>query len=54
MVNNILDQTTKAEFSKYFHADIFIPTKTRLLKLIKQGFLNTWPGLTEGLIKIQL
>ena len=40
--NNILAQTTKPKLAQYFHATLFSPTTARLLKAIKQGFLNTW------------
>ena len=49
-VNTILSQTSKPELEKYFHAAIFIPTKTVLLKEVKQGLIKTWPYLNEGLI----
>ena len=47
-------QTSKPELVKYLHAEIFSPTTAILLKAIKQGFLKTWPGLTEKLIKKHL
>ena len=53
-MKNILAQTTKPELAKYFDATIFIPTKTSLLEVIKQGLLKTWTELTEGLIKKHL
>ena len=49
--NKILEQSSKPELSQYLHAALYIPTKTSLLKDIKQGFLKTWPGLTKKLIK---
>ena len=45
-IHNILSHTTKPELSKYYNSALFISTKTSLLKEIKQGFLNTWLGLT--------
>ena len=51
MVNNILEQTSKPELYLYLHAALFSPNTASLLKEIKQGFLKTWPGLTEKLIK---
>ena len=53
-VHNIMAQTTKPELSNYYHSALFIPKKTSVLQAIKRGFLNTWPGLTEGLIKKNL
>ena len=47
-------QTTKPELAQYLHAALFIPTTAILLKAIKQGFLKTWPGRTEKLIKKHL
>ena len=50
VVNNILAQTTKPELAQCFHAEIFSPMATGLLKAIKMGLLKTWTGLTEGFI----
>ena len=54
MVNNIMAHTNKPELSKYLPAALFSPTTARLLKVIKQGFLKIWPGLTEKLTKKNL
>ena len=54
LVNNILEQTSKPEPSQYLHEALFIPTASSLLKATKQGFLKTWPDLTEKLIKKHL
>ena len=50
-MNNILAQTSKPELAKYLHAVLFIPNTASLLKAIKQGFLKTFSGLTEKMIK---
>ena len=49
--NNILVQTTKPELAQYLHATLFIPKTTSLLKAIKLGLLETYPGLAEGVLK---
>ena len=49
--NEIMAQTTRPELAQYLHAALFIPTTSSLLKAIKQGFLKTWTGLIEGIIK---
>ena len=54
MVNDILAKTSKPELAQYFHASFFSPTTENILKAIKQGFLKTWIGLTEKLIKKHL
>ena len=54
LVNIILTQTSKPELSQYLHESLFSSTTTSLLKATKQGFLKTWPGLTEKLIKKNL
>ena len=54
VVNNILSQTTIPELAQYFHAALFTLAETSLFKEIKMGWLMTWPGLTEGLIKKHL
>ena len=41
----------KPELSQYLHASLIIPITASILKSTKQGFLKTWPGLTEKLIK---
>ena len=50
VTNNILDRKTKPELAQYLHVALFRPATARLLKEIKQGFLEIWPGLTENLI----
>ena len=54
VANNILAQTTKPELSQYLHVALFSPKTASLLKSIKQGFLKTWPGLKENLVKNHL
>ena len=54
VLKNILSQTSKPELSQYLHAALFSPTTASLLEAIKQGYLKTWPGLTEKLIKKHL
>ena len=54
LVNNILVQTSKPELSQYLHASLFGPTTASLVKETKQGFLNTWPGITKKLINKHL
>ena len=50
----MLAHITKPELTTYYHAALFIPKKKIPLKETKQGFLKTWSGLTEGLIKKNL
>ena len=54
LTNNILEQTSKPELKKYLYAALFIPTAASLIKAIKKGFLKTWLGLTEKIIKRHL
>ena len=54
VVDNILAQTTKPELVQYFHVALFSLTSRTLLKSIKLGYLKTRPGLTEGLVKMNL
>ena len=54
VVNKILTQNSKPELAKYLNAALFSPNTASLLKASRQGFLNTWPGLTEKLIKKHL
>ena len=48
--NKFMDHTTKSKLAQRLHATILTPEKTILVKAIKLGLLNTWPGLTAGLI----
>ena len=52
--NKIPYQTTKPKLAQYLHAALFSPTTSSPLKSIKQGFLKTWPSLTEKLTKKNL
>ena len=54
VVNNILAQTSKPELANYLHAALFSSTTVSLLEASEQGFLKTWPGLTDKLIKKHL
>ena len=54
LVNNILAQNSKPELSKYLYAALFSPTTSSQLKAIKQGFMKTWPGITEKLFNKHL
>ena len=54
VTTNILAQTYKPKLAQYLHAEIFSPTTAILLNSIKKGFLKTWPGLTENIIKKHL
>ena len=51
VANKILARATKPELAQYLNTTLFIPTAASLLKEIKNGFLKTWPDLTEMLIK---
>ena len=46
-----MEKITKPELAHYFHATLFRPITTSLLKEINMGFLNKCVGLTERLIK---
>ena len=54
LVNNIMAQTSKPELDQYLYSALFSTTKAILLKSTMQGFLKTWPGLIEKLIKKHL
>ena len=47
-------QTSKPELSQYLYAALFSQTTASLLRAIKKGFLKTWTGLIEKLIKKHL
>ena len=41
IAHDIMAQTTKPELARYYQDELFSPTKTNLLKVIKQVFLKT-------------
>ena len=47
MANKILTRKTNTEKAKYLHASMFIATTSSFIKKIEQGFLKTWPDITE-------
>ena len=51
VTNNIMAQKSKLELGQYLYAELLGLTTASLIKAIKQGFLKTWPGLTEKRIK---
>jgi hypothetical protein len=55
LVNGIIrKKTTKTDLVKYHHISLGSPTSVALLNGIKKGFLTTFPGLTEELVKKHL
>jgi hypothetical protein len=44
--NNAYRTQSIPELIEFLHATAFSPTKTTWLKAIKQGFFQSWPGLT--------
>eukprot|EP00978_Attheya_sp_CCMP212_P027606 scaffold92901_cov49-Attheya_sp.AAC.1 len=52
LINGIIrKKTTKTDLVKYHHISLGSPTSVALLNGIKKGFLTTFPGLTEELVK---
>ena len=51
VINNIMAQTSKPELAQYLHTSLLISTTASLIKAKKQDLLETWPVLTEKLIK---
>jgi hypothetical protein len=45
--NNVYELRNTGPLVNYLHKAMFSPTKSALLKAVKQGHLATWPGLTE-------
>ena len=43
--------TSKEEVIKFLHQCLFCPTKSTLLKAIKNNQLTTWPGLTAEAVE---
>jgi hypothetical protein len=50
-INNIFhNMKTQKDLVTFLHAACFNPTKSTFLQAIKQGYLSSWPGLTEELV----
>jgi hypothetical protein len=49
-VNNVYELRETGVLVNYLHKAMFSPTKTALLKAVKQGHLANWTGLTEDAI----
>ena len=49
--NNVYQMSLKEEIIKYLHQCLFCPTKSTLLKDIKNNQLSTWPGLTAEAVE---
>jgi hypothetical protein len=52
--NNVYELRNTGELVNYLHKAMFIPTKSALVKAVKQGHLATWPGLTDDAINTHL
>ena len=51
VVNNIYKCKNKKQLSQFYHASLFSPIKSTLLKAIKAGYFRGCPGLTSKVIK---
>ena len=54
MDNALINDNTMGELSKFLYHTLFSPYPSTLHKSIQAGYLTTWPGLTESLIKNHL
>jgi hypothetical protein len=52
--NNVYELRNTGELVNYFHMAMFSPTKSALIKTVKQGHLTTWSGLMEDAINKHL
>jgi hypothetical protein len=52
--NNVYELCNTGALVNYLHKKMFSPTKSVLIKAMKQGHLTTWPGLTEDEINKHL
>jgi hypothetical protein len=48
--NNVYELRNTGALVNYVHKEMFSPTKSALLKALKQGHIATGPGLTEDAI----
>jgi hypothetical protein len=52
--NNVYKLRNTGALVNYLHKAMFSPTKSALIKAVKQSHLTTWPGLTEDAINKHL
>jgi hypothetical protein len=52
--NNVYELRNTGASINYLHTAMFSPTKSALIKAVKQGHLSTWSGLTEDAINKHL
>ena len=50
-VNNVYQMSSKEEVIKFLHQCLFCPTKSTLLKAIRNNQLATWIGLTAEAVE---
>jgi hypothetical protein len=50
VANNVYELHNKGSLVNYLHKAMFSPTKSALLRAVKNGHLITWPGLTDQAI----
>jgi hypothetical protein len=54
MANNVYELRNTGDLVHYLHKTLFSPTKSAMLKAVKDGHLITWPGLTKDAINKHL
>jgi hypothetical protein len=54
IANNVYELRNTGALFHYLHKALFSPTKAAMLQAVKDGHLNTWPGLTEDAINKHL
>jgi hypothetical protein len=54
IANNVYELRNTGALLHYLHKALFSPTKYALLQAVKDGYLITWPGLTEHAINKHL
>ena len=54
IAKNIYEKKTQAELASFLHATCFSPVESTLIKAVKNGNFETWPGLTAELIAANL
>jgi hypothetical protein len=54
IANNVYELRNTGSLVHYLHIALFSPTKSAMLQAVKNGYLVTWPGLTEESINKHL
>lgn len=53
-VHSVYDCQGEKEITRFYHATLFSPVKSTLIKAVKKGYLRGWPGLKAQAIQVHI